>query len=140
MNAFLADPAQADNHFLIASISAHGTGKNLQFLTDQLFVQLPVSEQKMEQAVGRTHRKGQKEDLVTISTLISNEIDEMALASHLNDATYVFETTGESRKLLVATWNPVPTIYASEVLARAGAQSKRLNARQQMLLQEKFGN
>lgn len=139
IDRILADPAQADGKFLICSISAHSTGKNLQFLTDQLFVQLPISEQKTEQSVGRTHRKGQMSDLVTIYTMISNEIDEMALASHLNDATYVYETTGETRKLLVGTWNPVPTIYASEVLARAGAQSRRLNARQQMMLQERFG-
>lgn len=137
-NEFLADPKRADDNYLICSLSAHGTGKNLQFVTDQIFVQLPISEQRMEQAVGRTHRRGQRADLVTCHTMISNTIDEMALAAHLNDATYVFETTGESRKLLSASWNPVPTVYASDVLVRAGIQAKRLNARQQMLLKEKY--
>jgi hypothetical protein len=137
-NEMLADPQRADGKFLIASVTAHGTGKNLQFLTDQLFVQMPVSESRLEQAVGRTHRKGQAADVVTCHTLISNAIDEMALAACLNDATYVFEATGEDRKLLIASWDPVPTVYASEVLVRAGIQAKRLTARQQMMLQEKY--
>ena len=124
--------------FIVASLSAHGTGKNLQFLTDQLFVQLPPSEQTAQQSIGRTHRKGQEADEVNITTLISNEIDELALAALLNDAVYVFETQNDQRKLLVGTWNPMPTIYGSSVLLRAGAQARILNARQQQLLGDRF--
>lgn len=140
-DAFLIGDGAADRcrgKFLVCSLAAHGTGKNLQYMTDQLFIQLPPTEQLMQQSVGRTHRKGQESDEVQIQTLISNEIDEMALAALLNDATYVFETQNDSRKLLIGTWNPMPTIYASSVLQRAGIQAKILNARQQQLLSERF--
>jgi hypothetical protein len=42
------------------------------------------------------------------------------------------------RKVLIATWDPLPTIYTSSVLIRAGANAKMLNARQQLLLSERF--
>lgn len=125
--------------FLVASVSAHGTGKNLQhFMQNQIFVQLPPTEQRTEQSVGRTHRRGQLADEVTVTTLISNTYDEMALAALLNDAMYVRETMDDPRKLLVGTWNPMPIVYGSHLLIRAGANAKMLNARQQQLLQERF--
>lgn len=123
---------------LVCSLSAHGTGKNLQFKTDQLFVQLPITETEAEQAIGRTHRKGQDADEITVTTLVSNVYDEMCLAALLNDAIYVRETMNDARKLLIATWDPMPIIYGSQVLLRAGAQAKLLNARQQIMLQERF--
>ena len=141
MNQFLtADDAaeQCFGKYLICSISAHGTGKNLQFMQDQFFVQLPPTEQKAEQSIGRTHRKGQYADEIKVTTLISNEFDEMALAALLNDATYVREKMDDPRKLLIGTWNPMPIIYGSHLLIRAGAQAKLLTARQQQMLQERF--
>lgn len=124
--------------FLICSMSAHGTGKNLQYMQDQLYVQLPPTEDKAEQATGRTHRKGQMADEVFVTTAISNTYDEMSLAALLNDSIYVRETMDDPRKLLTGTWNPMPIVYGSQLLIRAGAQSKLLNARQQQLLQERF--
>lgn len=143
VNKFLTSPdiaEQCKGKFLICSIKAHGTGKNLQFLTDQLYVQFPFNESAAQQAIGRTHRKGQEEDTVTVTTLISNDTDELALSACLNDAVYVYETLQSSRKVLVATWNPMPTIYGTQVLQRAGLQTKVLNAKQQMMLAERFTN
>lgn len=140
---FLNSPEAAENckgKFLIASVKAHGTGKNLQFLANQFYIQLPATETNAEQAVGRTHRKGQQADEVVITTCISSTFDEMSLAALLNDAIYVYETTGLPRKLLVAAWNPMPIIYGSNILIRAGAQAKMLNARQQQLLRDRFNN
>lgn len=140
-NEFLTKPGaegRCRGKWLVASLPAHGTGKNLQFLTNQIFVEMPRTEQQAQQSIGRTHRKGQQADQVTITTLVSNQVDEMALAALLNDAIYVFETMQSQRKLLIATWNPMPTIYGSSVLQRAGIQATILNARQQQLLGEKF--
>ncbi len=125
--------------FLLCSISAHGTGKNLQFMCDQLYVQIPHNEMIAQQSIGRTHRQGQEADTVTCTTMISNEQDEMILAALLNDAIYVHETTASSRRLLQATWNPMPTIYGTHQLNRAGLQSKILTAKQKLMLSERFG-
>lgn len=140
-NEFLTSDGAAERckgKFLVASVTAHGIGKNLQFMSDQLFVQLPPTEQQAQQSIGRTHRKGQEADEVTITTMVSNETDELALAALLNDAMYVFETMHSQRKLLIASWNPMPTIYGSSMLIRAGIQARILNARQQQLLGDRF--
>lgn len=141
-NDFLTSQGAADRcrgKFLICSISAHGTGKNLQFMSDQIYVQLPFNESVAQQSIGRTHRMGQLADQVTIYTMVSNEQDEMILASLLNDAIYVLETTQSTRKVLQATWNPMPTIYGTHQLNRAGLQSKILTAKQQLMLADRFG-
>lgn len=130
--------ARTAGKVLLCSQKAHGTGKNLQFKANQFFLQLPVSELDFEQTIGRTHRMGQTADEVEITTVISNEFDEMALSAILNDALYVRETMNSPRKVLIATWDPLPTIYTSSVLIRAGANAKMLNARQQLLLSERF--
>ena len=124
--------------WLICSISAHGTGKNLQFLSDQIYLQIPHNEMMAQQSIGRTHRQGQTADSVTCTTLISNKQDELILASLLNDSIYMLETSGDSRKLLLATWNPMPTVYGTHQLQRAGLQSKVLTAKQQLMLTERF--
>lgn len=126
--------------WLICSISAHGTGKNLQFLSDQIYLQIPHNEMMAQQSIGRTHRQGQKADSVTCTTLISNKQDELILASLLNDSIYMLETSGDSRKLLLATWNPMPTTYGTHQLQRAGLQSKILTAKQQLMLTERFSS
>lgn len=140
---FLNSPEAAElcrGKFLIASVKAHGTGKNLQFLTNQFYIQLPATETNAEQAVGRTHRRGQEADEVLVTTCISSTFDEMSLAALLNDAVYVLETMTLPRKLLTGSWNPMPIIYGSNILIRAGAQAKMLNARQQQLLKDRFSN
>ena len=140
-NDFLTSQGAAERckgKFLICSISAHGTGKNLQFMQDQLYVQIPHNEMIAQQSIGRTHRQGQQADEVTCTTMISNEQDELILASLLNDAIYMMETLDSSRKLLQATWNPMPTIYGTHQLQRAGLQSKVLTAKQELMLAERF--
>lgn len=129
---------QLGNRILICSLPAHGTGKNLQYMQNQLFLQLAINETSMEQGIGRTHRKGQKADEVTVTTVISNMHDQLALGAILNDAIYVSETMNQPQKVLIATWDPMPTTYGHDVLTRAGAQAKILTARQQQLLSERF--
>lgn len=141
VDIFLTKPDVADRcrgHFLVASLKAHGTGKNLQFLHDQLFLQLPWTEDQAQQTIGRTHRTGQLADVVNVTTLVSNDTDELQLAAILNDSMYVFETSASRRKVLIATWNPMPSVFGSSVLIRAGIQAKVLTARQQQMLGERF--
>lgn len=124
---------------LIASIKAHGTGKNLQSkYIDQYYVQIPQNETMFEQAVGRTHRQGQEADVCTIYTNVSNKMDELCVAAILNDAAYVYESMRLDRKSFTATWNPPPTVHASAVLTAAGLTAKSLSARQQLLLSQRF--
>lgn len=140
-NKFLTSEGAAERckgKFLIASIMAHGTGKNLQFMTDQCYVQFPWNEATAQQSIGRTHRKGQKADTVTVTTMVSCEADELALAACLNDAVYVLETFRSQRKVLIATWDPMPTLYGSQMLQRAGISAKTLSAKQRLLLRERF--
>lgn len=125
--------------FAICSITAHGTGKNLQYFDDQFCLQFPRPEETAQQMIGRTHRKGQQADEVNFTTCISSEIDEIALAATLNDAVYVFETTSSKRKVLFATWDPMPVIYGTALLNRAGAEAKQLNIRQRKILEDRFG-
>lgn len=140
-NKFLTSEGAAERckgKFLVASIMAHGTGKNLQFMTDQCYVQFPWNEATAQQAIGRTHRKGQKADTVTVTTMVSCEADELALAGCLNDAVYVLETMRSQRKVLIATWDPMPTLYGSQMLQRAGISAKTLSAKQRLMLRERF--
>lgn len=125
--------------FAICSITAHGTGKNLQYFSEQFCLQFPRPEETAQQMIGRTHRKGQEEDQVTVTTCISTDIDEIALAATLNDAVYVFETTSSKRKILFATWDPMPVIFGTALLNRAGAEAKQLNIRQRKILEDRFG-
>lgn len=125
--------------FAICSMTAHGTGKNLQYFSEQFCVQFPRPEETAQQMIGRTHRKGQENDEVLVTTCISSEIDEIALAATLNDAVYVFETTSSKRKVLFATWDPMPVIFGTALLNRAGAEAKQLNIRQRKILEDRFG-
>jgi hypothetical protein len=142
-NALLTDaeaPTRFAKTFAICSISAHGTGKNLQYFDRQYFLQFPRPEEVVQQTLGRLHRPGQEADVVITRTNISTEIDEIALAATLNDSVYVFETTASSRKILFANWQPMPSIYGESLLRRAGADAKSLNIRQRKILEEQFGN
>ena len=49
---------------IVASIRAHGTGKNLQMFSRALVTQIPASQKIWEQLLGRLHRRGQKADKV----------------------------------------------------------------------------
>lgn len=134
-----AAPDRFRKAFAVCSIMAHGTGKNLQYFDRQFFVQFPRPEETAQQVLGRIHRKGQTADEVVTATCITTDIDEISLAATLNDSVYVFETMGSRRKVLFATWEPMPSIYGRALLDRAGADAKQLNIRQRAILEERFG-
>lgn len=138
-NAMLA----AEDHplkdkIIVASITAHGTGKNLQYFSNNYFLQWPRQAVAAEQTLGRTHRSGQMADELIVYTNLTSEFDQLNFAACLNDALYIHQTTGNKQKLIYANYDPLPKIFPSAVLIERGAEAHRLNAEQARLMREKF--
>ena len=96
----------SDGFFCVASIAAHGTGKNLQHHRHQIVVQWERSASVMEQLLGRVHRQGQEADCVVVRTLIANTWDQEQIEGCLADTEYVESTMGGQMKLTVADFDP----------------------------------
>jgi hypothetical protein len=89
---------------IVASIRAHGTGKNLQCFNRNLVTTTPTSGTVWEQLLGRTHRPGQEADEVTVEVYRHTLEMRAAVNKALRDADYQQTTTGNRQKLLSATW------------------------------------
>lgn len=89
---------------IIASIKAHGTGKNLQNYNQSLVLSPPPSGDVWEQLIGRTHRYGQEADEVNF--YIYNTCPEIleCMGKARQDAQYIQYITGNEQKLLLATF------------------------------------
>lgn len=55
----------------VASLPAHGEGKDLQYYNRNLFIAIPGSDKDWEQGLGRTHRQGQEADEVVAEVVLS---------------------------------------------------------------------
>ena len=137
------DPSNAANirdKVVVASMSAHGTGKELQHaFSQQLYLQWPRNAKRAEQTLGRLHRNQQKESEVWAFTLTSTDFDQMNFAACLNDALYIHQSTGSRQKLIYATYSPhLPRIFPPAVLRERGFQNKELTPEQRKLMEEKF--
>ncbi len=130
---------QNKNKIIVASMVAHGTGKNLQHFSNNYFLQWPRQDTQAEQTLGRTHRNGQKADELTVVTNFSTEFDHLNFAACLNDALYIHQTTGNRQKLIYAVYNPLPKIFPSAVLQERGLEPRMLNHDQMQMMKEKFG-
>jgi hypothetical protein len=97
------DPRKAKEPVIVASLKAHGDGKNLQAFSRQLFTSMPPNGTIVEQGIGRSHREGQTDDLVEVSWFGHTEAMSDAFGSVLEDARYVEQTTGHRQKVLYAT-------------------------------------
>lgn len=84
----------------VASIAAHGTGKNLQQWSRNLVVIPPTSGQTWEQLLGRTHRQGQRADTVTCETYLHHSSYMMSMEQAFADARFLQETLGNRQRLL----------------------------------------
>lgn len=104
----------------VASITAHNTGKNLQFHTRQHIVQWPRSAKDLEQVLGRLHRLGQRADELIVDTNLTTDFDHMNVNACLLDALYIHQTGGGMQKAVVAGWNPLPRIFPNSVLVERG--------------------
>ena len=100
---------EGDKHILtcpsqpiIASIAAHGTGRNLQDRWHQnLVVSPPSCGAVWEQLLGRTHRHGQEQDRVLFEVCLHHYINKNNMAKALHDANgYSDRGEGETQRLL----------------------------------------
>lgn len=89
---------------VIASIAAHGTGRNLQRYHDNLILSCPPAANEVEQLIGRTHRLGQ-EDAVSVEIYLHAQVIREAFATVIKAAQYIRETTGSVHRLLIADTN-----------------------------------
>lgn len=87
---------------IVASIAAHGEGKNLQAYSYALVTTPPASGLKWEQLCSRLHRPGQEADEVTFDVVQHVPEYSAAFDQAVADARYVFETSGSKQKLLIA--------------------------------------
>ena len=98
------------------SIDSHGEGKNLQHAYDHnLFLAVPSSGKIFEQALGRTHRQGQKADEVVAELFLPCLEFWNAFDQARRDAEYIEHTTGQRQKLRFAD---IDVTSAEEVVAR----------------------
>lgn len=128
------------NAVAVASIRSHGTGKNLQRAGAQLFLQWPRDAKQAEQALGRVHRNGVEHfaDHVTVTTMNVLPYDHVLFGACLVDAVYQHQT-GSRRKMVYATYDPMPKIFSPEFLKARGASTKSLTPRQLEMMEDKFG-
>lgn len=124
----------------VASVKAHGTGKNLQRAGAQLFLQWPRDAKQAEQTLGRVHRSGVERfrDHVTIHSMSLLPYDHVLFGACLVDAVYQHQT-GSPRKMIYANYDPMPRIFTPEFLRARGAGPEILNRRQREMLEDKFG-
>jgi hypothetical protein len=87
---------------LIASIKANKEGKNLQSWSRNLVCHPPSSGDWWEQIMGRTHRDGQQEALVSFEMFASCVEHYQAFHRALGDAMYTQDSTPLCQKLLYA--------------------------------------
>lgn len=88
---------------IVASIAAHGTGKNLQMFSRNLFTTPPSGGVEWEQTMARTHRPGQEADEVEVDVYLHTDDMVSAWWSALRDARYIEDTQGQKQKILYAT-------------------------------------
>jgi hypothetical protein len=87
---------------IVASVKAHGTGKNLQAWHRGLITTPPSDSGAWEQLLGRHHRQGQEADEVRFD--VYQHVPEFSgsLDAAREGARYVRETTGSIQRLAVA--------------------------------------
>ena len=127
------------DRLVVASISAHSTGKNLQAFSHQFIVQWPRSAVIAEQMMGRLHRSGQEADELVVVTNNTTDSDSLNFAACLNDSCYIHDTTGVRQKLMYASYETPPIVISPAVLKKAGLDPKRLTGEQVQLMRDTFG-
>lgn len=90
---------------VVASLKAHGTGKNLQGWNRMLFVECMSNGATWEQALGRSHRQGQDANEVRADVFLHTTPMQEAFASALRQAKYIESTLGQAQKLNYASTN-----------------------------------
>lgn len=89
---------------VVASIQAFKEGANLQAFNRNLILACPANAALLEQAIGRTHRFGQKADEVFVDFFLHTPELEAALVDARRKAAAITENVGNYQKLYVGTW------------------------------------
>jgi len=89
---------------IVASIKAHGTGKNLAMFSRSLVVNPPADGATWEQLIGRTHRQGQRADEVEVEVGLHTPDLLEAFRKAREFARFIQATDGQPQKLLFATY------------------------------------
>lgn len=118
-NETIIDPRHRDR-VVVASIDAHGTGKNLQHFQEQLVVQWPRPAKTAEQMLGRLHRNGQEADELICHTMLTTEFEDMNFYACLTDALYQHQTLGVQQKVVYCNYDPLPVVFPVDVLIERG--------------------
>lgn len=86
---------------LILSRDAHSKGHNLQAWCRNHLMEIPRQPSPWEQCIGRTHRKGQTRP---VYVSVNAHVPELhgVVKDAIKHSTYVFDTTGQPQKLLLA--------------------------------------
>lgn len=84
----------------VASIRAHGTGKDLQMFDRALILNPPSSGAAWEQLLGRHHRAGQQSDEVVVSVYRHTEALRDAVETARKLSGYIQATIGNTQKLV----------------------------------------
>jgi hypothetical protein len=86
---------------IVASILAHGTGKNLQRFHNSLIVQMPRGTDMLEQLLGRMHRTGQTAPEVSVDVYLYGSLRE-SFDSTLATAEVLREEYRQNHRILYA--------------------------------------
>lgn len=101
----------------VASIDAHGEGKNLQqHHARMLYLTVPASPKTWEQSLGRCHRTGVVADEVSVEVVLSCAETWRAFDRARNAANYIEQTTGQKQRL---NYVPIFVTSVEEVLKKA---------------------
>ncbi len=92
------------NRSILASIKAHGTGKNLQHAFHKnLVLNIPSDPRVWEQMIGRTYRTQQKADVVTVEVYRHTPDYREAIRTAQARARYIEQTARNRQRLSIAT-------------------------------------
>lgn len=103
-DAGVAFETESGRSTVVASVDAHGTGRNLQMFNTQLVTTPSSSAKRMEQLLGRCHRTGQQADVVSVWLYQHMPELRKALEAAIREATATDATGGGRQKLLSATY------------------------------------
>jgi len=94
------DPVEHHDGPAILSISANGTGKNLQKWSKALVLDVPSSGKRWEQLLGRMHRPGQRENAVVYEVLLVISEQLAAFQTAVGKAQQIQDTITTPQKLV----------------------------------------
>jgi len=96
---------ETGNRSIVASLRAHGTGKNLTMFSRMLFVNPPADGASWEQAIGRVHRQGQLADECEVE--LYQHTDELidAFRKARDFARFIEQTEGTPQKLCFGNYD-----------------------------------